>query len=134
MSHYVSCCPLTGGDGRLQHVDLPSGTVLHHRYVVTRRLGSGGMGASYLALDQMTGLQVALKVLEIDSPELLDAFRAEFQVLCGLIHPNICEVHDFARARLDSGEEIHFYSSSYIDGRTLDQVAHGRRWSDVRHL
>ncbi len=131
MSHYVSCCPLSGGDGRLQQVDLSSGTVLHHRYVVTRRLGSGGMGASYLALDQMTGLQVALKVLEIDSPELLVAFRAEFQVLCGLIHPNLCEVHDFARARLDSGEEIHFYSSSYIDGRTLDQVARGRSWSDV---
>jgi tRNA A-37 threonylcarbamoyl transferase component Bud32/tetratricopeptide (TPR) repeat protein len=73
------------------------GRVVDGRFRVLRMLGSGGMGAVYLAEQLNLSRQVALKVLR---PGVLDEafrtrFKAEAMATSCLNHPNIVTVHDF---------------------------------------
>jgi tetratricopeptide (TPR) repeat protein len=80
--------------------------ILGRRYILQKPLGTGGMGAVYLATDRLTGSPVALKRV-IQSGEVLDtastgdskdyrlALAGEFKVLASLRHPNIISVIDY---------------------------------------
>jgi serine/threonine protein kinase len=73
------------------------GQTLNHRYIITSILGKGGMGEVYLAADQQTGQQVAVKILARSlsaSPEALERFRREAETLRQLDHPNIVKFVD----------------------------------------
>ena len=73
------------------------GRLLHGRYRLTARLGSGGMADVYLAEDVRLGRQVAVKVLRTpfaDDDEFVERFRIEAQAAALLNHPNIVTVHD----------------------------------------
>ncbi len=73
------------------------GRRLDARYVLGRRLGSGGMGVVHEAVDERLGRTVAVKILpgaQWSNPELLARFRREAQVLAGLDHAGIARVHD----------------------------------------
>ena len=60
-------------------------------YRVESRLGSGGMGVVYCALDTRLGRRIALKVPN----EPFDGrFAREARSIAALNHPNICTVHD----------------------------------------
>jgi len=63
---------------------------------MTDRLGNGGMGTVYLGLDRLTGRQVAIKVLQRNSPlspdQMIKRFIREGEALRLLEHPNIVEV------------------------------------------
>lgn len=68
------------------------GQTLKKRYKVISLLGQGGMGDVYLADDQQTGKQVAVKFLARQlntQPESLERFRREAETLRQLNHPNI---------------------------------------------
>jgi serine/threonine-protein kinase len=75
------------------------GQTLSNRYKIFSLLGEGGMGEVYLATDEQTGQQVAVKVLAIhlrENTEMLQRFQREAQMLRQLNHPNIVEfVDDF---------------------------------------
>src|SRR5690348_8804502 len=90
---------------------IPSGTtpesglpmrVLQERYVLTEKLGQGGMGAVYRASDRrLSTAQWAIKELSDaalnTSSERLQArtlFRHEAELLAGLSHPNLPRVTD----------------------------------------
>lgn len=82
---------------------IQEGELLGHRYQVRDKLGSGGMGAVYRAVDYLTGEEVALKRVEtkgVVSPN--SAFKLalaqEFQSLAALHHPNIIAVRDYGFA------------------------------------
>jgi len=63
-------------------------------YRVESRLGSGGMGVVYCALDTRLGRRIALKVPN----EPFDGrFAREARSIAALNHPNICTVHDVGR-------------------------------------
>ncbi|HUT79513.1 MAG TPA: serine/threonine-protein kinase, partial [Polyangia bacterium] len=68
-----------------------------HRYRFVRRLGSGAQGAVDLVEDRFQGdLRLAAKTLgPRTGVEWVEAFRHEFEVLAGLRHPRLAEVHDF---------------------------------------
>jgi tetratricopeptide (TPR) repeat protein/tRNA A-37 threonylcarbamoyl transferase component Bud32 len=78
---------------------------LSHRYRLLHRLGVGGMGAVYAALDRLTGETVALKrvsfavpIAGLDTASIQDLRRAlteEFRLLASLRHPNIISVMDY---------------------------------------
>jgi eukaryotic-like serine/threonine-protein kinase len=73
------------------------GTTLSH-YRIVEEIGSGGMGAVYLARDERLDRLVALKVLTgcEGTPESRRAeFRKEALALSRLNHPNIETVYDF---------------------------------------
>lgn len=90
------------------------------RYLIIRRLGQGGMGAVYLALDSSLNRQVALKIPLLSSsagPEVLERFYREARAAAALDHPNLCPVHDIGE--LDGAP---FLTMAYIDGKPLSEM------------
>ena len=59
------------------------------RLSIVSRLGEGGMGVVYEALDLRQGERVALKTLRAVSPDGLLRFKREFRALADLSHPNL---------------------------------------------
>ena len=67
------------------------------KYKIQRKVGSGGMGAVYLAVDQQLKRTVALKVLPKDKASnqvLVRRFKAEGQAGAQMEHPNIVSVYE----------------------------------------
>ena len=97
-------------------------TVSH--YKVTEKLGQGGMGVVYKALDTRLDRYVAVKILPTESvsdAERRRRFVQEAKAASALNHPNIVTVHD-----LDSSGDVNFIVMEYVDGRTLDRLIGGK--------
>src|SRR3954471_11652389 len=78
-------------------LELAPGTALG-AYVITARLGRGGMAVVYLAHHEALDRQVAIKVLWpslADTPGFAERFRREARAASRLRHPNILTVYDF---------------------------------------
>jgi serine/threonine protein kinase len=72
------------------------GYVATAHYRITSKLGEGGMGAVYLALDTKLNREVAVKVLRPAFPDdaaRMARFEREAQVLASVNHPNIATNH-----------------------------------------
>ncbi|MEE4273050.1 MAG: protein kinase [Thermoanaerobaculales bacterium] len=96
-------------------------TLLH--YQILRRLGAGGMGEVYLALDTKLGREVAIKVLPPElsaDPHRLERFRREASIVAALNHPNIVTIFS-----VEESDGLHFFTMEYIDGRTLSELVPG---------
>ena len=90
------------------------------RYLISRKLGSGGMANVYLAMDQELGRRVAIKILDdrhASDEQFVERFRREAQNAAGLSHPNIVSIYD----RGDS-EGTYYIAMEYIEGRTLKEL------------
>lgn len=77
---------------------IQSGTLLGGRYRLVSRLGKGGMGEVWEAVQEGLGRRVAVKVLLpelVHEPELLARFQREAQAAASLGHPNIVQTTDF---------------------------------------
>src|SRR3954466_1236855 len=71
------------------------GTLLQNRYRVARQIGSGGMGAGYVATDERFDSTVAIKqTFFSDDPVLRRAFEREAILLNHLRHPALPKVSD----------------------------------------
>jgi len=73
--------------------------LLAGRYRLDRRLGRGGMGTVYSALDTSLERQVALKLIREDlvsSAEAAERFRREAKAAAAITHPNLVTLFDFA--------------------------------------
>ena len=100
--------------------DLPAGTRLGP-YTVLSLLDRGGMGAVYLAerSDQQYQQKVAIKTLRRDlvSPQAVERFRRERQVLARLEHPGIARLYD--GGSLADGRP--YLVLEYVEGLPLDR-------------
>ncbi len=62
-------------------------------YRVVEKLGEGGMGVVYKAIDRTLDRVVALKILfEIDEPQNVKRFQQEAKALAKLAHPNAIQI------------------------------------------
>jgi eukaryotic-like serine/threonine-protein kinase len=98
-------------------------------YRVVRELGRGGMGVVYLAMrdDGTFRKNVAIKLLLRDqvSPEFVQRFKQERQVVAALDHPNIARI-------LDGGEApdgMPYYVMEYVEGHPIDHYCDFQRLS-----
>ena len=67
-------------------------------YEISARIGAGGMGEVYRALDSTLGRQVALKVLPdafASDPDRLARFEREAKTLAAVNHLNIAQIYGF---------------------------------------
>ncbi len=96
------------------------GQTIDGRYLVERRLGTGGMAEVYGCEDLQLGRHVALKVLHenlAEDPDVVARFRRESQSAAGLQHPHIVSVFD--RGDWDG---IPYMAMELVDGVTLKDV------------
>src|SRR4029079_14111584 len=72
--------------------------VINGRYRLESRLGRGGMGTVYVAMDTELDRAVAVKVIreDVTSPLDLDSrFRREARAAASFAHPHVVRVYDF---------------------------------------
>ena len=96
---------------------IDSGTLLQERFLVEEKIGVGGMGAVYRAVDQKFGTQVAIKETFYGNTDLAEAFEREARLLNGLHHPILPHVSDYFT---ENGE--HFLVMEYIDGDDMSEL------------
>ncbi|HSU25637.1 MAG TPA: protein kinase [Pyrinomonadaceae bacterium] len=95
-----------------------------NQYKILQKIGSGGQGTVYKALDTKLNRTVVIKVLP---PELtkktanFKRFEREAQLCSQLDHPNICTIYDFHEAN-----GIYYIAMQYIDGKNVRQLVAGR--------
>ena len=87
------------------------------RYTIKAKLGQGGMGMVYEAIQDGLERRVALKVLPnrlAKNKVYLERFKREAQAAASLDHPNIVQVYEIGE---DKG--LVFFSMQFIEGDTL---------------
>ena len=90
-------------------------SIAHYRII--EKLGAGGMGEVYLALDTKLDRKVAIKVLAPDfiaEENLKKRLVREAQAAAKLDHPNICAIYD-----VNEADSLTFIVMQYIEGETL---------------
>jgi len=89
----------------------PQQTIAHYR--ITAKLGQGGMGEVWRAIDTKLGREVAIKVLPeafAQDADRMARFTREAQVLASLNHPNIAAIY---------GVEERALVMELVEGQTL---------------
>ena len=96
--------------------------LLHYRLV--EKLGEGGMGVVWRALDTTLEREVALKLLThefAEDPARLAKLEREAKILAGLSHPGIVTVHS-----VEEVEGERFFTMEFIHGQRLsDHIPSG---------
>jgi serine/threonine-protein kinase len=90
------------------------------KYRILERIGRGGMGTVYRAIDESLQREVAIKVLnaEVTEPESLKRFRAEAITLARLQHPAIATLFELTE---DDGDLL--MVMEFVRGETLQKLA-----------
>lgn len=90
-------------------------------YTIKHKLGQGGMGSVFLAVDKKLGRDVAIKIVNIGrlSKKVRQRFDAEIQTLAGLRHDNIAQLYSAGQC-----DDIPYFVMQYVEGPNLgDQAA-----------
>ncbi|WP_263008696.1 serine/threonine-protein kinase [Nonomuraea phyllanthi] len=103
---------------------LGAGTTLNDRYVLTGRLGGGGMGEVWRADDTVLGRTVAVKVLMpalSENPTFVQRFQNEARAMATLRHPGVVDVYDYGVCEVE-GRQVSFLVMQYVEGESLDRL------------
>ncbi|MCB9535868.1 MAG: serine/threonine protein kinase [Myxococcales bacterium] len=104
----------------LRDAGMPSAGETVEGYVIEAEIGRGGMGRVYRATHEVTGQQVALKMLLpklIDQPRQKARFVNEAKVIAKLEHANLVPLLGFLQS-----ERRAFIVMPFVEGRTLDRL------------
>jgi serine/threonine protein kinase len=97
------------------------------QYKLLECIGSGGMGAVYLAerADRQFQMQVAIKLIKrgMDTDLVLRRFQHERQILASLEHPNIARLLDGGSTE----DGVPYFVMEYIKGHRIDRYAEEHR-------
>jgi serine/threonine protein kinase/Tol biopolymer transport system component len=120
------CCVVDTTGGGAYHavsfVRLPFpamiGQILDH-YRIVEKIGAGGMGEVYRALDDRLGREVAIKVLKpalANDQDRLRRFELEARSAAALSHPSIVAIYD-----IGTYDGFSYIVSELLQGQTLRQ-------------
>lgn len=94
-------------------------------YDILSKIGSGGMGSVYLGRHDVTGEQVAIKVLPASLAHeegFVERFNREIESMKKLSNPHIVKLYENG---VDNG--TYYYSMEYVEGETLTQLLRRER-------
>jgi len=97
------------------------------KYEIVDELGTGGMGTVYRAFDPTLERIVAVKLLQLDMPEvspaeLSERFRNEARAVARLNHPAIVAIFDYD----DQDPAGAYIAMEYVNGCALDEYVRQR--------
>lgn len=107
----VVAAPVTADPDRVAH------------YRILTRLGEGGMGVVFHAIDERLDRPVALKLLRQDAgdPHAHERLRREARVAARVVHPLICQVYELGESH---GQP--YLAMELVEGESLaDRLARG---------
>ncbi len=100
-------------------MELAPGTMLLH-YRLVEKIGEGGMGVVWKAVDTKLDREVAIKILPdafSQDPERLARFRQEARAVAALNHPSIVTIHS-----VEEADGVHFITMELVRGRPLSAI------------
>jgi len=89
-------------------------------YCLLEKLGEGGMGVVWKALDTRLDRVVAIKVLDDElarDGEWLQRFEREAKAVAALNHPSIVTIYS-----VEEAAGVRFFTMEFLGGRSLDQL------------
>ena len=95
-----------------------------NQYKILEKIGSGGQGTVYKALDTKLNRTAVIKVLPPEITQKSSNFRRferEAQLCSQLDHPNICTIYDFS-----SADGLFYIAMQYVEGKNVRQLVSGR--------
>jgi hypothetical protein len=103
-------------------------------YRIEAKLGAGGMGVVYKAVDSRLGRTAAIKILSALAlnPERERRFVQEARAASSLNHPNIITIYDIDSQEID-GKNVPYIAMEYVAGDTLDHLI-GRKGIRIRDV
>src|SRR5918996_5260765 len=96
------------------------GDVFAGRYLIEAKLGEGGMGVVYRAVDRMLDVRVALKVMGghiIHDQQTVERLKREVILARKVSHSNACRIYDMGEYG-----NTHYVSMEYLEGFTLSEL------------
>ena len=97
-------------------------------YRIEAKIGAGGMGVVYRAVDTRLGRKVAVKVLPASAVANSDRERRliqEARAASALNHPNIVTIYEIDHCQ-EHGQTTSFIAMEYVAGSTLSQLIGGK--------
>ena len=93
-------------------------TLAHYR--IEQRLGSGGMGVVYSALDLRLDRRVAIKILS-GADAGRDRLLHEARAASALTHPHVAAIHAVEEVEVEA-ERVAFIVMEYVEGEALSAI------------
>ncbi|MCB9524316.1 MAG: serine/threonine protein kinase [Myxococcales bacterium] len=105
----------SGGEGQLKQGDTVGG-----RFVIDERIRQGVIGATYRAVDEKSGKQIAILLLDpamARDRETTDALRAAVKMATALSHKNLVSIFGMGK---EAGRR--YLAREYVDGQSLAEL------------
>ncbi len=100
------------------------------KFKIIKKIGKGGMGTVYLAVDEILGRYVALKVISQElsqSENIMKRFEVEAIAQARLNHENIISIYSYKVV-----EGTHFIVMEYVEGKSLKDLLREEGYLDIK--
>ncbi len=105
------------------------GVVLGDEFTITAKLGEGGMGSVYRAVQRLTERDVAIKVLhrQLYDATLFQRFLQEAKIISRLNHPNIVTIYKYGQ----HADSTLYIAMEYVEGSAVNAAVAEAQQFDV---